>query len=936
MRRNLCGVFFLSGAAALLFENLWFRQAGLAFGNGVWAQSLVLASFMAGLALGNVLAAWREARVLRPLRTYARLELAVAVTGVFLVITLPGIGSALAVVLGPLADRPALLNLVRLATAFALLVVPTTAMGLTLPILTKALARGGRAFGENLGALYGWNTLGALTGALAVETVLVPRVGVLGTTFAAAGLNVLAATVSLRLSRAHEGKAGPEGGPRPDVSGMPASSRRLLATAFVAGGLLLALEVVWFRFLAMFCDASSLTFSLLLAVVLAGIGCGGLAGGAWLARREAAPQALGALLAVAGLLVVALYAGFNAVPPRLGGVRFVEARPILVLAAFLTFPVSFVSGTVFTLLGEALHRDLRREGVSAGLLTLANTTGAILGALAGGFVLLPVLGMERSFALLAAGYGLAVLLLPPAFRAPESKTVQWATYGLFAAFAVYWLLFPYGLMNAIYIRTPLLLLGRGAGRILAVREGLTETAVYVEEQEQGEPLAVRLVTNGYSMSSTSWGARRYMGLYVYLPVALHPEPRRALLICYGVGSTARALVRSPELRTIDVVDISPTVVEQARVVFPDPGENPLHDPRVRVHVEDGRAFLALTGERYDLITSEPPPPTNAGVVNLYSQEYFELLKSRLAEGGFATYWLPLHVLDDSPARAVIRAFCNAFPDCTLWRGHSLDWMLVGTRGARGPVSAERVRRQWEDPRVGDDLRDLGLERPEQLGALFLADAKALARLAGAEPPVTDNWPARVGRLPRALPTPFAQAVLFEEPPRAASFAASPEVARLWPATLVPGSASSMRTEEILIRMIVERTAGRPAEEAWLHEVVTRSEARLPVLLWFQSSPDLQRIARTKEARSEIDPWVQYHRAVRALAERKPGEAAELARAALPGGNEQAPFLLAYALALDGRAGDVRPLLDGLGPRARAFLEDTFALGPPRESAAGSR
>jgi len=416
-------------------------------------------------------------------------------------------------------------------------------------------------------------------------------------------------------------------------------------------------------------------------------------------------------------------------------------------------------------------------------------------------------------------------------------------------------------------------------------------------------------------------------------VALHPDPRRALLICYGVGSTARALVRTPGLQSIDVVEISPTIVQGASVVFPDPSENPLRDPRVRVHVEDGRAFLTLTRERYDLITGEPPPPTNAGVVNLYSQEYFDLVRSRLAEGGFATYWLPEHLLDDAASRAVIRAFCGAFPDCTLWRGHHLDWMLMGTRDARGPVSPERLRRQWEDPRVGADLREVGLETPEQMGALFLADSLGLARLAGSEPPLTDNWPGRVGSVPGRLPTPFALGVLFAEPPRAESFASSPDIARLWPAALRPGVASAMRTEEIMSLMLVEGMARRPVEEAWLHEVLTTTRARLPVLLWFGSDPDRRRIAYEKAGRGQVEPWVQYHLAVAALAQRWPGEAAARARHALSGDNDQASFLLAYALALDGRAAEARPLLPKLTPRAQAFLRQMFSMGPPPAASA---
>jgi spermidine synthase len=547
-----------------------------------------------------------------------------------------------------------------------------------------------------------------------------------------------------------------------------------------------------------------------------------------------------------------------------------------------------------------------------------------VGALGGGFVLLPVLGMERSFSLLAAGYGLAVLLLPADLRTPAARPKARLAYAGLALFALFWVLFPYGFMNAVYLRLPLLLLGRGENVILASAEGLTETAVYVEQRVEGERIEVRLVTNGFSMSATSWGARRYMGFYVYLPIALHPRPRHALLICYGVGSTARALVRSRELETIDVVDISREVLEMSKVVYPGANENPLEDPRVERHVEDGRAFLDLTERRYDLITAEPPPPTNAGVVNLYSQEYFEKLRSRLAEGGFATYWLPVHTLADGPARAVIRSFCSAFPDCTLWKGQDLDWMLVGTKDAVGPVSEERVRRQWDDPVVAGELRDVGFETPEQMGATFLADAAALRELAGAEPPLTDNWPKRVGRPPKELPTPFAYELLFAKA-RARAFAESPELERLWPSTLRPGTLAALRMEDLQTSVFIERMAGRSIDEALLHEAVTTTRARLPVIVILGSDPDRQRIARIKAGRGERDGFTQYHRAVAELADRRPREAASLAREALAAGEPRARFLLAYALALDGRGREALPLLAELRPASRTFLETTFGL-----------
>jgi predicted membrane-bound spermidine synthase len=927
MRRALCAVFFLSGAAALLFENLWFRQAGLAFGNGVWASSLVLSSFMAGLALGGGLAARWEGRILRPLRAYARLEAVVGVGGLALVLALPRLGMALAPLLEPFLDRPLAVNALRLGAAFLLLVVPTAAMGLTLPILTRALGSRGYAFGESLGALYGWNTIGAVAGALAVETALVPRLGVRATALVASALNLASALLALVLARrAGEGESAP-GPPAPAPSPLPRLARdapRLLAVAFATGGVLLALEVVWFRFLAMFSERSALAFALLLAVVLLGIGLGGLLAGRWVERRVAVPF-LGALVATSGFLVVALYAGFGRLLPFLLDERISGPLRTLAAAAYLTLPVSFLSGLVFTLLGAAVDAGLRCEHRSAGALTLANTTGALVGALLGGFLLLPVLGMERAFALLAFAYALCAVLLPPRARLPASGAGRTLAVAAFAFCGGFWILFPYGLMERLYVKAPL---ARFGARIHAVREGLTETAVLLEHRLRSRHHSFRLATGGFSMSTTTWNARRYMGLYAYLPLALHERPRSALLICYGLGVTARALARSSELETIDVVDISPEVLELAALQSPF-DENPLADPRVRAHVEDGRAFLALTPLRFDIITAEPPPPTNAGVASLYSREFFALLRSRLAEGGFVTYWLPVHTLGDAPARAVIAAFCGVFADCSLWSGHELDWMLVGTRNARGPAPAEHVRRQWEDDRIGAELGEVGLEGPEHMGALFLQDAEGLRRLAGDAPSLVDDQPGRIGRLVRLIPTPFAYRVLFtESPPRI--FAGSPQVARLWPAALVPRTLGSFRQEEIQNRLFVARLAGREAEESWLHELYTDGAARLPMLSWFGSDPDLLRVAREAAGAGERDPWVSYQLAVAALADRRPAAAAELAKDALPLGDDRTRFLLAYALALDGRLGEARGLLPRLAPRAEAFLARTFGPSAARQ------
>ena len=204
MSPTLVLIFFLSGVAALIFEALWFRLAGLSLGNSVWSATLVLAAFMAGLSLGNALIARLHHRVVNPLRLYASLELAIGIGGFAGVLVLPQLTTALAPLFTSIVDVPWLLNAVRLGTAFALLVVPATAMGATLPVLTEALSRSNPNFGANLGKLYGWNTLGAMLGAIGTEVVLVRWLGITSSGLLALLLNLTAAAIALRLSGAHE------------------------------------------------------------------------------------------------------------------------------------------------------------------------------------------------------------------------------------------------------------------------------------------------------------------------------------------------------------------------------------------------------------------------------------------------------------------------------------------------------------------------------------------------------------------------------------------------------------------------------------------------------------------------------------------------------------------------------------------------------------
>jgi predicted membrane-bound spermidine synthase len=937
MTAAVCLIFFLSGAAALVFETLWFRLAGLVFGNSVWAASLVLASFMGGLALGNTLAARYGPRLTRPLRFYALLELLIAGTGLGLVLLLPSLTAVILPVLRPFLGQPLVLNVVRLCLSFALLMIPSTAMGATLPLLVKTLSDREPDFGRTLGRLYGWNTLGAAAGALAGEVVLIALLGLRGTGAVAALLNVTAAAVALTLSRGpREAQAAAPDAPAPALGGRAV---RLLAASFLGGAILLALEVVWLRFLQLFFTGTSAGFASMLSVVLVGIGAGGLLASAWAGRDPGAQRWLPALALLAGFACVLAFITFDWALALAGPDYVQTTRAIFLESAWLMLAVCALSGVLFTLTGRALREEVGDATRATGLLTLANTTGAMLGAPLAGFAMLPGLGMERSLFALALAYGaVAALLWTAGARRRPERVLLWSAA---AGFAVFLALFPFGLTDNRYIGRVVRRFAAPGYHPIALKEGLTETVLVMRKDVLGEPVEYRLVTNGFSMSGTGMLSDRYMKLFVYWPVAVHPRIERALLISYGAGTTALALSDTAGLASIDVADISREILGMAPVFFPPPGRTPLQDPRVRVHVEDGRFFLASTTKRFDLITAEPPPPKNAGIVNLYSREYFDLVHDRLAEGGITTHWLPVFGLKPADTRAITRAFCAVFADCSLWSGAGYNWMLAGSRGGVPAVDEEHFVRQWNDPRVAVRLRQEALEWPEVLGTTFIGDAPFLAELTRDDAPVVDDRPYRISRASPDQADLEYHYSLADPAQARRRFEASDAVRRLWPPGLRARTLEAFDYQRVLHDSFHARVSGDSSSTArldglWTALVRTRSRT-LP--LWILDTQESEmRIAARAAAAGGDGPMLRYLLAADALARRDYAESAERL-AGIRERNPRSPrvamlHVLALHLAGDAAAsadahaaacaGEPTPVLDA---PACAWLRDRLTASP---------
>src|SRR5437773_5512952 len=823
----LSGILFLSGIGALIFETLWLRLSGLAFGNSVWAAALILSSFMGGLALGNALAACSRIRRWRPLHFYAVLEVLVGFFGCTIVFALPVLGDLMRPVWQTLWNyQPTLLGL-RFILSFLILLVPTTAMGLTLPVLIEDPVLRRTNFGRAIGFLYGFNTLGAVAGALLGEGYLIAAFGLHGTGVTAGLAVCIAAGIALLVAR-----YGRDMSPHPKLSAQRLFPLRfethypppwrLLLVSFGTGCILLCLEVVWCRFLRLYVPSSPTAFAVMLAVVLAGIGLGGLVSGA-LHRCSIRPNhLLSVLLLLAAIATLLSYLFF---PPALVQMRTgtfdLSWRAIALGSIALMFPAALLSGILFPSVVANVQASVGDRMNSTGITTLFNATGAAVGPLLASFLLLPRVGYQWSLVLCAAGYVLLGILVSDRFNWSFRRPIGLATAGFWVSLALIVVVFPYHRddVHFAYARHFL-------GRLVKKIEGPSDTYQLLRYDLFGEPYHYQLVASGFSMSGTSPQSQRYMRMFAYLPLAFRPESEDVLLICYGCGVTADAFLHGRRVKRMDVVDISKEVLGLADFYPGINYSNPLHDPRVHTFVQDGRFYLQASPRQYDIISGEPPPPKVAGSVNLYTQEFFSLMISHLKEVGKVTFWLPIYHLKSNEAKEIFFKVLNAFSNASVWASADQDWIMMGIKGSGRSISEGELRRLWSEPATGADLRRIGIEVPQQLGALFLMDGEEIDRITHDVAPLTDNYPKRLTDEPWDQEASHRFATMYMESlPALQRFLHSSLVAAVWPETLNASMESFFVIRES--RYLSETIGSNKLAELDLY--LRHSRLRMPVL-----------------------------------------------------------------------------------------------------------
>ncbi|CAE6797447.1 fused MFS/spermidine synthase [Paraburkholderia aspalathi] len=723
---------FISGAASLIYQVLWIKQLALVVGVEVLAVTTGVSAFFAGLAVGGWIFGRLADRLARPLRLYALLEAGVLVLALASTWMLPHAAAPFASLqdrIGPLAW----------ALPFVLVGLPAVLMGGTLPVLMRALCPAAAQMGRSGARLYTANTAGAIAGTLAASFVLIPSLGVQGCAFVAAALNAGAALVAALVGRTQQALV-PVVGVSSSAIAPDSKARLALMLYSLAGGVALGYEVVWSQVIVQFISTRSFAFAMVLATYLLGLALGSALVSRYADRARDPWGAFAVLIVSAGLVALLEIAVLSngllhwqslareAALSATGSLLTAMCAGFAVAAVCVVFVPTLLLGAAFPF-ALRLNVDNRHTGRDVGAVVALNTAGGIAGTLLTGFVLVPQLGVVHTLAALAVLAG--AVSLAAVLRGSEVRPfARWSVPVLVVLTLVTVIATPSDRLAT--------LLAESRGGNLTFYEESAGGTVAVVEQNAGQRQFRRLYIQGVSNSGDTMASLRYMRLQALLPLIIHREtPRTALVIGLGTGITGGALLTWPGLEHRAVAELLPAVVRAAPQFKGNYGMST--DARMDIRMRDGRRELLRNAERYDLITLEPPPPSAAGVVNLYSSDFYRLAASRLQQGGIVAQWLPLPTQNEEDTRSLIQSFIQVFPHAALWTTELHEMMLVGSMQPL-ELDVPRIEARFAQPQVAAALREVGIASPAALLATWITDRAGLEYYAADAQPVTDDQP----------------------------------------------------------------------------------------------------------------------------------------------------------------------------------------------------
>ncbi len=776
--------FFLSGIAGLVYEVVWARLLERVMGASVYSITTVLTVYMAGLALGSFLAGKFIDRRDDPLRIFGFLQGAI---GIYCLLVPAIVAATIPIYRAAYQSMTAgfhTFSLVRFLISGLVLLVPTTLMGATLPVLSKYMTRRFERVGQTVGGLYAINTLGAVVGSFAAGFILMPGLGMTGTIVAASAINIVVAGLVLLLYRSERAgaaaklqpgkserskkketaarKAAQEEAPvrAGETPHSPQAPRMkpVLAFALVAfalsGFAAMVYQVAWMRTLSLVVGSSVYAVSTILTAYILGLGLGAAVFSKYVDRLRDPVQSMGVLELAIGAASLAVVPILGRLPLAMVGIveRFSDSFGALMAAQFgLVFIVilvpTLIMGAVFPTVVRLFTTRLEAIGRSVGDVYASNTLGAIFGSFAGGFLLIPALGIQRSIAVavivnLALGAGL-IALSPAATRARRliGFAVAAVILTLFLPNVPRW--DPVIMSSGAYLYADMYseqaeTFGgdledavKVYGKVLYHEEGVVTTVTVRQARDE-----LYLQANGKTEASTGPDMKTQK-LLAHVPMMLHDDPKWVLVIGLASGVTVGAAEKY-DVEMIDCVEIAPAMVEVARTYFAEANDHCLEDPRVNIIVEDGRNHVAFTDRRYDVMISQPSNPWIAGISNLFTHEFFELARERMNPGGVVGFWFHAYNMTPDEFRMIVRTFAEAFENTSLWElDPGVDYMLVGTLNET-TIDYELLTDRLADESIGADLLSVGLDEALDYTGLFVFGPSRVDDYAAGAPIHTDD------------------------------------------------------------------------------------------------------------------------------------------------------------------------------------------------------
>ncbi len=753
---GLC--FVLSGATGLIYEVLWVRMLGLVFGATTLAVSTVLAAFMGGLALGSALAARLAQRIRKPLSVYGLMEILIALYALLVPLLFRWIDHVYALIWQQLQPGYFTFSLWRFFLSGVVLLVPTTLMGATLPVLAAALIRSSRRDSNSVTRLYACNLVGAILGTLAAGFVLLPWLGVRTTIAVAAALNIIVGAIAIFLQRKAESHT--EVAEKIEVEELVVAddSRGFwFVAALVSGFVTIGTQVSWTRVLTMIIGSSTYAFSIVVALFLIG-----LAIGAWIvARKDRSHRLRSTILVVEVLTALSLLFSLfvlNQIPAllinlglRLQVASWIGLLALQILSATLLILVPAVlMGMVMPLVLIWASSEGKKAVARVGRSYAINTLGAIAGAFLTGFIFIPK-ASTRFTLLFAATCCLVVAGL--AYRPTTGDPALKRSLAIGLSFVFVIVLF------VVAPRMNLADLSIGAYdslvRVIAqtregVQEGDTTAGPNIHEllMYQEGPTAtvsvrrdadtVSMAINGRTNASDSIYDMPTQVMLGQLPLLIAPKIENGLIIGYATGVTVGAMLQSP-IQSVTCVELEPGTVAGSEF-FTHINNRPLDDPRTNLIIDDARTFLRVTPNRYDIIVSEPSHPWVPGVANLFTQEFFELGRARLNDDGIWVQWVQIYQLSTESLRSVLATYHKVFQHVLVFRVGGLnkgkDLLLIGSNR---PLNLDRLAERFADQRISTELARVDLKSEADVRGWFVCDESRLGpAVAGAKINTDDN------------------------------------------------------------------------------------------------------------------------------------------------------------------------------------------------------